>query len=135
MTACTASTGVLIITDRVHARGVRMAHHRILGLLRDGAMVLPGWIITRLLTDAGKYVSALLLVPPDWSMSHGELAAASTQSQESPVKKRLTIYLAATPCFPALGFEDAGGALRIGQPGGDCSRALKPNEVARVVEH
>lgn len=48
--------------------------------------------------------------------------------------KTVTIYLAATPCFPALGFRDAAGVLRIGQPGGDCSRALMAHEVARVVE-
>jgi hypothetical protein len=46
----------------------------------------------------------------------------------------VTIYLTATPCFPALGFRDANGVLRIGQSGGDCSRPLTDNEVARVVE-
>lgn len=38
--------------------------------------------------------------------------------------KTVTIYLTARPCFPALGYRDESGALRIGQPGGDCSRPL-----------
>lgn len=48
--------------------------------------------------------------------------------------KSVTIYLTAKPCFPALGFRDENGVLRIGQPGGDCSRALTAHEVVRVVE-
>jgi hypothetical protein len=48
--------------------------------------------------------------------------------------KTVTIYLTARPCFPAIGYRDESGALRIGQPGGDCSRPLAAHEVARVVE-
>jgi hypothetical protein len=53
----------------------------------------------------------------------------------NPIMKSVTIYLASRPCFPALGFRDEVGALRVGQPGGDCSRALMAHEVARVVEN
>ncbi len=57
-----------------------------------------------------------------------------SQPARKLIMKTLTIYLAARPCFPALGFRDAAGVLRVGQPGGDCSRPLMANEVARVVE-
>lgn len=44
--------------------------------LRDGAMTLPGSIIFMLVDSIESSSAALKLVPVDWPMSHGELAAA-----------------------------------------------------------
>ena len=46
----------------------------------------------------------------------------------------VTIDLTAGLCFLDLGYRDDAGVLRIGQPGGDCTRALTAHEEARVVE-
>ena len=64
------------ITCRLEARGVRISRDEIASALRDGAMTLPGSIILMLIDSIQSRSAALKLVPIDWPMSHGELAAA-----------------------------------------------------------
>ena len=47
-----------------------------LHVMREGAMTLPGSIILNLIDLLESYELALRQVPPDWSMTHAELAAA-----------------------------------------------------------
>ncbi len=67
---------VYVISDRLEARGVRMARDKVEAVLREGAMTLSGSIILILIEAIESRDAALSLVPLDWAMSHGELAAA-----------------------------------------------------------
>lgn len=67
---------VLKITCILEARGVRIKMDELTSALRDGAMTLPGSIIFMLVDSIESSSAALQLVPIDWPMSHGELAAA-----------------------------------------------------------
>jgi hypothetical protein len=64
------------IEDRLTARGFRMARDKILHVAREGAMTLPSSIILILIDLLESYELALSQVPPDWLMSHAELAEA-----------------------------------------------------------
>jgi hypothetical protein len=67
---------VLNIANRLEARGIRMSRDKVAAVLRDGAMTLTGSIILILIDSIESSNAALKLVPLDWPMSHGELAAA-----------------------------------------------------------
>ena len=67
---------VLNITCRLEARGVRINSDKVASVLRDGVMTLPGSIILILIDSLASSHAALQLVPLDWPMSYGELAAA-----------------------------------------------------------
>ena len=73
-----ATTGcrAIEINDHLEARGMRMERDRISMVLREGAMTLPGSIVVILLNSIAAKNAALSRVPPDWAMSHAELAAA-----------------------------------------------------------
>lgn len=64
------------IEDRLTARGFRMARDKMLHVAREGAMTLPSSIILILIDLLESYELALSQVPPDWLMSHAELAEA-----------------------------------------------------------
>lgn len=64
------------IEDRLTARGFRMARDKMLHVVREGVMTLPGSIILSLIDLLESYDLAISQVPPDWLMSHAELAEA-----------------------------------------------------------
>jgi hypothetical protein len=64
------------ISNRLEARGLRMARDQMVAVLRECAMTLPGSIVLLLIDSIESRDAALKLVPADWPMSHGELAAA-----------------------------------------------------------
>lgn len=64
------------IEDRLTARGFRMDRDNMLHAVREGAMTLPSSIILILIDLLESYELALSQVPPDWLMSHAELAEA-----------------------------------------------------------
>ncbi len=64
------------IEDRLTALGLRRAKDETRHVMREGAMTLPGSIILNLIDLLESYELALGQVPPDWSMTHAELAAA-----------------------------------------------------------
>ena len=64
------------IEDRLTALGLRRARDEMLHVMREGAMTLPGSIILNLIDLLESYELALRQVPPDWSMTHAELATA-----------------------------------------------------------
>ncbi len=70
------ATEVQYISDRLEARGIRMARDEVVAVLREGAMTLPGSIVLILIDCVESHNAVLKLVPLDWPMSHGELAAA-----------------------------------------------------------
>jgi hypothetical protein len=70
------ATEVQGISDKLEARGVRMARDGVVTVLRDSAFTLPGSIIVLLMDYVQKQNEILKLVPANWLMSHGELAAA-----------------------------------------------------------
>jgi hypothetical protein len=70
------ATEVQGISDKLEARGVRMARDEVVTVLRDSAFTLPGSIIVLLMDYVQKQNEILKLVPANWLMSHGELAAA-----------------------------------------------------------
>lgn len=72
----TRQTKTFDIEDRLTALGFRMARDKMLHVVRDGAMTLPSSIILRLIDLLESYDLALSQVPPDWLMTHAELAAA-----------------------------------------------------------
>ena len=53
-----------------------MARVKMLHVVREGAMTLPSSIILSLIDLLESYDLALSKVPPDWLMSHAELAEA-----------------------------------------------------------
>ena len=67
---------VFDIEDQLTARGFRMARDKMLHVVRQGAMTLPSSIILSLIDLLESYDLALSKVPPDWLMSHAELAEA-----------------------------------------------------------
>ena len=67
---------VFELEDRLTARGFRMAREKMLHVMREGAMTLPSSIILILIDLLESYDLALGKVPPDWLMSHAELAEA-----------------------------------------------------------
>ena len=64
------------ISNRLEARGMRMERDQVATVLLEGVMTLPGSIILILIDFIASRDAALKLVPSDWPMSHGELAAA-----------------------------------------------------------
>ena len=72
----TRQVKVFDIEDRLTARGFRMARVKMLHVVREGAMTLPSSIILSLIDLLESYNLALSKVPPDWLMSHAELAEA-----------------------------------------------------------
>ncbi len=52
-----------------------MSRDNVEAVLREGAMTLPSSIILILIDAIESRNAALDLVPRDWAMSHGELAA------------------------------------------------------------
>ena len=64
------------IEDRLTALGFRMARDKMRHVMREGAMTLPGSIVLSLIDLLESYELALRQVPPDWLMTHAELAAA-----------------------------------------------------------
>ncbi len=53
-----------------------MARDKMLPVVREGAMTMPSSIILSLIDLLDSYDLALSQVPPDWVMTHAELAAA-----------------------------------------------------------
>lgn len=72
----TKQVKIFQIEDRLTARGFRMARDKMLHVVREGAMTLPSSIILSLINLLESYDLALSQVPPDWLMSHAELAEA-----------------------------------------------------------
>lgn len=67
------------IENRSEARGARLARDELLIALRDGAMVLNGWVVNMLKERIAAKNAALAKVPAEWAHSNGEAAALEAQ--------------------------------------------------------
>lgn len=64
------------IENRQEALGFRRARDNVAVAAREGAMTLPGSIVLSLIGLLESYDASLKVVPRDWLMTNGELAAA-----------------------------------------------------------
>lgn len=64
------------IENRQEALGFRKARDDVVVAAREGAMTLPGSIVLSLIGLLESYDASLKVVPRDWLMTNGELAAA-----------------------------------------------------------
>ena len=64
------------IENRWEALGFRKARDNVVVAAREGSMTLPGSIVLSLIGLLESYDASLKVVPRDWLMTNGELAAA-----------------------------------------------------------